>query len=232
MKKIILTIIAALSLAGGQKIAAQEFLDTSHPDKFFVLGGRIGFNTSSKSFPSGNYVNHIMTNWGTGFNAGVVANINLREYITLQPGFFYESRSHNLMSVADYYQAVTSNKSTFYEKSHLTGYYFTIPVMGVLKFNLSENIKWSVEAGPYIQFALKEKGQDNIRIIYNEGNKSYDYPAKARKFDFGFKLGSGLTFYERYYIGFHYLAGVLNAWEKPAGGKNKSWQFSIGYDFY
>lgn len=234
MKKIILTILACASFFSPFLSKAQDFFDTSDPEKFFVLGARVGFNTSNRTFPKGNFVNHTETSWGTGFNAGAVANLNIKEYFSLQPGFFYESRSSNLINIADYkaLNIYGGRQETYYEKDHLRAYYFTIPIMGIVKFNLAENIKWNVELGPYIQFTLKQNGQNNVIILHKPNNNYAHYVARQNSFDFGFKMGSSLTFHNKYYLGFHYLAGVCHVWKSPSGGNNRSWQFSIGYDFY
>lgn len=234
MKKLLISIIALFACFGSVNLKAQEFFDTDIARKFFSLGARVGFNTSNRSFPTGDFVNHTFTNWGIGFNAGVVANLNLREYISLQPGFFYSTRSADLINIAEYtaLPIYGGGQRTYYEKNHLLGYYFNIPIMGIMKFNLAENIKWNVEFGPYLEFALKQKGFDNVILLYRPNKNFAHYSAKQNSFDFGFKLGSGLTFYKKYYVGFHYLAGVCHAWHDPAGGKNKSWQFSVGYEFY
>ena len=236
MKKLILTIFAIASMFSIFETKAQQFFDTSDSEKFFTFGGRLGFNTSNRTFPSGSYSNMIFTSWGTGFNAGVVANLNFKEYISLQPGFFYESRSGNLVNIVDYYTGASntsSNRETHYEKDHLRAYYFTIPVMGVLKFNLAENIKWNVEFGPYLQFCLKESGQNDVAILYRmpQGIAYNLYYAKHNSVDFSLKMGMGLQFYQHYYVGVHYLAGICNVWNQPSGGRNKSWMFTIGYDF-
>ena len=182
----------------------------------------------------------INTRWGTGVNAGVVANLNFKEYLSLQPGFFFESRSGNLINIVDYYknnEMLPSSLTTHYAKLHQRSYNFTIPVMGIVKFNLAENIKWNVEVGPYVQILLKENGsEDDVNLFSLVPGpflitEQVNYKANHNNFDFGFKLGTSLQLYDHYYIGVHYLAGVCNAWKLPSGGKNKSWMFSIGYDF-
>lgn len=234
MKKLILLIACLFSLLSISEGKAQEFFDTSDAEKFFSLGGRIGFNTSNRTFPSAFYVNNIFTAWGTGFNAGITADLNIKDYLSIQPGFFYESRSSNLISVSDYNAILGQGEKTYYEKDHLRGYYFTIPIMGIVNFNLAKRIRWSVEFGPYLQFCLKQTGQNNLKIIYPEttGNTFAHYVAKPKNFDFGFKMGTGLKFYNKYYFGIHYMAGVCNAWSVPSGGNNRSWMFTIGYDFF
>ncbi|MCH5228483.1 MAG: PorT family protein [Muribaculaceae bacterium] len=232
MKKVIITLLVLIGLVTPNIAKAQPFFDTSDAEKFFSLSGRIGFNTSNRTFPSGNYSNMILTSWGTGFNAGVLANLNFKEYLSLQPGLFFESRSGNLINIVDYLSD-TYTKETHYEVDHLRAYYFTVPIMGVVKFNLAEKIKWMVEFGPYLQFCLHETGQNDVAILYRDPQSFFYkyYDAEHRGFDFGFKMGTGIRVFNHYYFGVHYLAGALNAWKNPDGGKNKSWMFTLGYDF-
>lgn len=231
MKKLLIFILIAISCHTTQ-VFGQKFFDTSDVAKFFTLSGRIGFNTSNKTFPAGHYNLWNKNSWGTGFNVGVLANLNFKEYLTLQPGIFYESRSGDFAYLTEYLNYAGA-VDTHYEMGHLRGYYLTIPVVGVVKFNLAENIKWMVEFGPYLQFALKQTGQNNVKVLYRnpQSNNYMTYIAKQNGVDFGFKLGTGLRVFSHYYIGVHYLAGACHTWKEPSGGKNKSWEFSVGYDF-
>lgn len=237
MRKWLLT-MAAVVLGSASSIRAQEFFDTSAASKFFTFGARVGLNTSTRTFPSGNFTNKLLTTWGTGFDAGVVANLNFREYLSVQPGFFFESRSSNMANYVQYYKDNNDPQVIdYYNVEHQRSYYFTIPVMAIVKFNLSDQIKWNVEAGPYVQFMLKETGNQNKMPLYeliphpNDLPTQLVYEAEHKSVDFGFKLGTGLQVYDHYYVGVHYLAGVCKAWNVPSGGKNKAWMFTLGYDF-
>lgn len=230
MKKIGLIVLCILSGWILNPVKAQ-LLDTSDAERFFTFGARIGFNTSNRTIPNSDvtYYNH--ESWGTGFNVGVVANLNFKEYISLQPGLFYESRSGNFASAAKY-EDIFSADDVKYEMGHWRAYYFTIPVVAVLHLNISDNVKVNGEFGPYVQFRLKESGvgYEYFQYLPFEGGYHH-YTADPATVDFGLKMGAGLQFYQHYYVGFHYLAGLCNAWKRPSGGKNKSWMFTIGYDF-
>lgn len=230
MKKPFFLLVILIALSGTFKANAQ-FLDTSQPENFFSLSGRIGFNTSNRTVPTSNvtYYNH--ESWGTGFNIGVLANLNFKEYLTLQPGLFYESRSGNY-AYASEYEDRYNPLDVQTVLGHWRSYYFTIPVMGVVKYQFCDNLKISAEFGPYVQFQLKEsgKGIEYFEFLPLEGQYTH-YIAEQNKVDFGFKMGFGFQFYDHYYLGVHYLAGVCHAYSRPSGGHNKSWAFSIGYDF-
>ena len=229
-KRLAILFLCILSLFT-TSLKAQDFFSTEDAPTFFSFGARLGFNTSNRSFPSGHFNLWNNNSWGTGFNLGVLANLNFKDYLSVQPGIFFESRSGNFSYITDY---IDSNAviSEFNQFGHWRGYYFTIPIMGVVKFNLSENIKWSVEFGPYFQFSLKQSGQKDLVVFDRLPTPGFftPHPASLNSFDFGFKMGTGLTFNQHYYVGVHYLAGACNAWGTPSGGKNKSWMFTIGYD--
>ena len=232
MKKIFIKIIIGIILLIPSKINAQEFFDTSQATSFFSLGARLGFNTSNKTFPSGYYNIWNNNSWGTGFTGGIIANLNFREYLSIQPGLFYESRSGDYNYFTEYLN--TFNEATVhYDMGHVNTYNVTVPIMAIVKFNLADYIKWSVELGPYVQYTFKQIGQNNIEILYRlpQSSSYSSYIAAHKDYDVGLKLGSGLQFFRHYYIGFHYMAGLMNAWNLPPGGKKKSWQFTVGYDF-
>ena len=231
MKYRLITLLLAISSLF-QVSHAQEFFSTADAPKFFTFGARIGFNTSNKTFPNGAFNLWNNNSWGTGFNIGAVAGLNFKDYLTIQPGIFFESRSGNFSYFTEYVDFLGQDR-THYVMGHRRAYYFTIPVLGVVKFNLAENIRWFVEFGPYLQFKLKETGQSDIVVLTRSpfDTEYTQYLATSKSFDFGFKMGTALNFYEHYYIGVHYLAGCCKAWSLPSGGKNKSWEFSIGYNF-
>ena len=234
MKKFLISVLSLIALISTTEIKAQPFFDTSDPDKFITFGARLGFNTSNRSFPNANYTNKILTTtWGLGFNVGAVANLNFKEYLTLQPGFFFETRNSSLVNFNEVYNSAGKVESQFVAKDGQRSCKFTIPIVGVMKFNVTDDLKWNVDFGPYFQFNLSENGsQDHVKLFYWAGGfEPVEYTAKLRGFDVGLKMGTGLQLFKHYYIGVHYMAGLCNAWKLPEGGKNKSWMFTIGYDF-
>ena len=232
MKKIIIITILSFLLGFNVSLKAQEFFDTEDAPQFFSLSARIGFNTSNKTFPAGHFNLWNHNSWGTGLNIGALANLNFKEYLSLQPGIFFESRSGDYSYLTNYLNYL-NEQDTHYEMGHIRGYYITVPVMAIVKFNLAENIKWMVELGPYLQLALKQTGVNNVNVLYRlpQSNTYSSYKANHRSFDAGLKIGTGLRLYEHYYVGVHYMAGLCHAWSLPQGGKNKSWVFSVGYVF-
>lgn len=225
-------LFSALSLLMSLPVFASDFFSTEQAEEFFTFGVRAGVNASNRTFPSQAFNAWNVNSWGSGLQVGAVANINFREYLSIQPGFFFESRSGNYSYAADYItSANTSDRQ--YQLGHMRSYDFNIPVMAIGRFNLSDELKWLVELGPYFQFNLHSSDGDQI-IVLERGAISNTYMKKTAEtnvFDFGIKMGSGLLFKEHYYFGIHYLAGILDVWKYPKGGKNKEWTFTLGYNF-
>ncbi|MBD5358792.1 MAG: PorT family protein [Bacteroides sp.] len=212
---------------------AVEFLSTEPADNLFNLGVRIGVNASNKTFPSEKFTAWNVNSWGSGFEAGVVADINIRQYLSIQPGIFFESRSGNY-SYSENYINKDNEADYFTQLGHLRTYNFTIPVLASIKLNIANNLQWLLEAGPYLQFKLHASDSNKIQVIDQPTPTSplkVEY-AKNRFADWGLKIGTGIRFDTHYSFAIHYLAGANNVWKSPVeGGKNKAWTFTLGYDF-
>ena len=230
MKKILLSI----ALCGAALTAsAQEFFSTEDPDDLFNIGVRVGVNTSNRTIATPMASIWNVNSWGTGFDAGVVADINFKDYISIQPGFFYESRSGSFAYQGSAYSA-TGDPFVFTQVGKGREYLFTIPIVGSLHFNILDELRWNVDFGPYFQFKLRSTFDQ--KFAYPEatitGGIEYFNDVKTSRCDVGLKMGTGLDIYEHYYIGVHYLAGLCHPWNPgKLGGHNKEWLFTIGYNF-
>lgn len=227
-------ILAAVALFSASNLSAQKFLSSEPADDAFGLGVRVGVNTSNRTFGKGYFNEWNRNSWGTGFDAGIVANLNMRDYFALQPGFFFESRSGNYSYAQSHFDS-SGKKQTTALLGHYRTYNFTVPVMASFRFNLSGKLRWLVEAGPYAQFRIHNDDNDEIKVFdpqVNPGDPATLRYAKSSNFDFGLKIGTGIMFRHRYSFNMHYLAGGRKAWKAPhAGGRNKAWVFTLGYDF-
>lgn len=222
---IISSAIVAATLAVPCSTKAAPFFDTSAPDETFGLGARIGFNMSNVS-AGGNRIASNNNSWGTGFDAGVVANINIRDFLTIQPGFFYQSRSskYTLMRGYGADQDVEVGKNLHYA--------FNIPVMAVFHFNISDDVRWNAECGPYISLGLGKSDKGIHLLPLPEETYNRGYFDKHKRTLWGMKFGTGITIKDHYYVGIHYMAGIGNVWkEEGINGHAKAWTFTVGYDF-
>ena len=217
-------IAAALLAAATLSAPAQEWIDTSDSDSFLTFGARVGFNTANAT-RGGEGTKANLDSWGTGFNAGVIASINFNKAVSVQPGFFFQSRSHNYS-----YVTPVPDQPNMHEYGHTLYRTFQVPIMGVFTLHPGENLAWSFEFGPYFQFGLSGSDKGTYEVALTERAYKDGYFDHRKKFDFGFKFGTGVTVLEHYYLGLHYEAGTCSVWE-DYGGRNKAWSFTVGYNF-
>lgn len=239
MKRFIISVLCA---SGMLAMNAADFFSTDVSPDFMTFGARIGVNTSNrvidkKSMPL--VYNH--QNWGTGFDLGVVANFNFRDYLTLQPGLFFESRNGSYTFMGQGYQIdADGSYSQVAQAGDRHSFNFTVPVMAVIGFNVTDDVRWTVEAGPYLAFVLSSKLKNKSLISPSDDAAQSIFASKPASFDFGFKLGTGIKVLQHYYIGAHYMAGCIDAWKNHKlpdnrhinyGGVTKGWVFTLGYNF-
>lgn len=153
-----------------------------------------------------------------------MADINIRDYIALQPGFFFQSRSGNhtyvnslpSTDVTSRPARVSSVKSEMVQYGHDRSYAFNIPILCSVRFNISDDVRWSLDLGPYLAFTLKND-VDRTGYFTPGDNFSQMKEVKPRSFDVGAKMGTGLNIKDHYYVGIHYWAGGLHR------GKMRLW---------
>ncbi len=85
LRKIAIAIFVATGIMSASAIGP---LDTGTPSRLFSLGARIGINTAKSTIRNPQFNQWNNTSWGTGFEIGAVVDINIRNYIAIQPGAF------------------------------------------------------------------------------------------------------------------------------------------------
>lgn len=230
--KVFRIILTSLFITIANTAFTQDFFSRAEAPNLFDIGFRLGVNTSNRTFPGGTFNRWNVCGWGTGFDAGCVVDINFRDYFSLQPGLFFESR-HSTYAFAHSYFDNDREADDYSQMGRLRSYNITIPIMASVKFNLSPYLRLITEAGPYAQYFFHDNAGGKIQVIYPQASPSDPFDgaiAMPRKYDVGLKIGAGLTFRHRYSFHIHYLAGLKDAWKSPRkGGTNKEWLFTIGY---
>ncbi|MDE6716167.1 MAG: PorT family protein [Muribaculaceae bacterium] len=256
MKYNILTYISAVALlftASTYRCAAQsrELFDTEHAKKTLTIGVRASLTSSNVSPNYNEIFSDVWStagDWGYGFNAGVVANLNIRNYFAIQPGIFfsnkcYDTKISTVSLVTDYASNV---------ERHSRFYYLQIPIMASFKMNLIKNVELLMEAGPYLGIGLggnikvSQISYSTVIMGNNINIDQYKLPyfgkgtmknIQMKKGDWGVKMGVGFRFAHRYSIAAYYLAGCENiahnnrGYESYAKARNKEWNVSLGFDF-
>lgn len=237
MKRIISAIFIVLVAFNSM---GADFFSTEKSDELFTFGARIGINTSNRTVNKDAAGSYNFQSWGTGFTAGVTASLNIRDYLAIEPGVFFESRSGHSSFTSD---AIPTEEGFCYvtQSAHRHTYNLNIPVLASMRFNITNDLRWHVDFGPYVGFTLKSK-LDNKELLSTRPDLDNEAPfsAKAAPVDFGFKMGTALELYKKYYVGIHYEAGAVKAYsdqkigngmEKIYGGRTKAWNFTIGLNF-
>ncbi len=220
--------LAAIAALTAATAPAQEWIDTSTADNFMTLGARIGFNTSNATRDKEPALTNL-DSWGTGFDAGVVVSLNFLNCVSVQPGFFFESRSHNYSYIAP--SGSTVLPFNVHEYGHTRHTTFKVPVMGQFVTNPAEGLRWSFDFGPCFTFGLGGSDKGTYEIGGESRHYSDGYFDNRHKFDFSLKMGTGIQVLDHYYLGVHYEAGCTKVWKHSLAGRNKAWTFTIGYDF-
>lgn len=242
MKKIL---SIALALAALAQSAAADFFSTEDSPELFTFGVKIGVNTSNRTLTGSLPGGYRHMSWGTGFDLGVTADINIKNYLSIRPEVFYQSRSGDYTFITPHMPIVIGDNdptAPYYitQAGHRRSYNLTIPVLASLHFNVTDDLRWNVDFGPYIAFTLgsKLKNEEVLSTdpVYADAPTFSQKPSPA---DFGVKFGTGFTLLSRYTLGIHYQAGMVKAWKdrrydvyrEVFGGRTKAWVFTIGYNF-
>lgn len=150
-----------------------------------------------------------------GFNLGVGMDYGFSENWSLQSGLMISSKGFKYKE-GDW-------------KSKFRPIYLDIPILAAYKFNISDNTKFVINAGPYLAIGLggknKETDEEDVKLFDKDG---YDW----KRFDLGIQYGIGLELSDRYLIN---LTGQ-NGFISPADGedgdpKNMTFSIGVGYRF-
>ena len=107
--------------------------------------------------------------------------------------------------------------------------YLDIPILAAYKFNISDNTKFVINAGPYLAFGLGGKGKfdvdgaEDIKVFKGEEGMS--------RFDLGIQYGIGLEISEHYLVNLTGQNGFICPWDVEDGDKPKNMTFSIGVGY-
>ena len=240
---IITTVVAAWS--------RNRLIDTSAPEKPLTIGLRAGLNSSGIG---NNYLSQlpelIQGNfyWRMGGQAGAVVDLNIRRYFAIETGLLWEVRKYEGSLMA-------ANADEDYMGSmflRARAHYLNIPAMASFRLDLGEQAKWHLDAGVYYAYGIAGKRENDQYYAFSDvdGQLIFDHKETSTKFfkadqkdfmaikhaDFGLRFGTGMTFFNHYFIGVYYQHGLRNVVKNSAGApdikiRNRNWNVSLGYNF-
>ncbi len=229
MKKLLIVIACVLAAVNGANAQGVNF------------GVRVGMNVANAG---GDFKDDWDADFKSrvGFHVGVIADVELSEKFYLQPGLYFTTKGLKY-----------EDKEGMGLESKYNLNYLELPILASYRFNLSDNMQWQINAGPYFAVGVggKVKGTD---FDFDEDAKfefKYDAFGVAdedsdeekgglKRFDAGLSFGTGIT-YNKIYFGIKYDLGLANiadkkVWVNEDTGKsqkirNRNFAISVGYTF-
>ena len=217
MKKIMLIIaVVALSISAS---AQTKYWDSSRPEHRFTFGVRAGINTS-KQYAINDQSDHENR---LGFHAGLTADINIVRSFSVNTGVMYIQRGWK----TDY----SDNRGSVEKKDNAA--YLEIPVLASYRVNLSDQVQFQLNIGPYFAFGVS--GKQKVTNTFPNGDNydidSFDSDEGGKKFDCGIVLGAAAT-YKHCYIGISYERGLTNVSKVAESNfQNGCIALTLGYNF-
>lgn len=154
-----------------------------------------------------------------GFNLGVGMDYGFSENWSLQSGLIISSKGHKV-------------KDDYKDRP----IYLDIPILAAYKFNISENTKFVINAGPYLAFGLGGKCKfdegGDYKLFKGEDGDDAEYS----RFDLGLQYGIGLEIGEHYLVNLTGQNGFICPFDYPDGydgdkPKNMTFSIGVGYRF-
>lgn len=149
-----------------------------------------------------------------GFTLGVGMDYGFNENWSLQSGLMISSKGFKFKE-GDW-------------KNKYRPIYLDIPILAAYKFNISDNTKFVINAGPYLAIGLggknKETDEEDIKLFDKDG---YDW----KRFDLGIQYGIGLELSDRYLINLTGQNGFISPVDGGDDPKNMTFTIGVGYRF-
>ena len=197
----------------------KKFLMTAVLGMFALAGfsqvkwdARVGMNFSNMTKAEG-------TKALPGFNLGVGMDYGFSENWSLQSGLMISSKGYKIKD---------------YSKDRPI--YLDIPILAAYKFNISDNTKFVINAGPYLAFGLGGKCKfdegGDYKLFKGEDGEDAEYS----RFDLGIQYGISLEIGDHYLVNLTGQNGFISPFDYPDGydgdkPKNMTFSIGVGYRF-
>ena len=140
------------------------------------------------------------------FHAGFNANINIVKSFSLETGLFYSGKGGRNRGYDDKWKCQS----------------IQIPVLANYKYPVSKNSEIQLKGGGYIAYMHIEEPESL-------------YVDKKSIIDCGVIIGTGVSFYRRFYLGIQYEHGFMDMINDSRGkygeAHSRNIAISLGYDF-
>lgn len=157
-----------------------------------------------------------------GFTMGVGADYAFNENWYFQPGVMITSKGYKVKYAG--------------EKVTVRPVYLDIPILAAYKFDITDNTKFVINAGPYLAIGLGGKAKEH----WDNGDDYKLFDDKGgdwKRFDLGLQWGVGVELGEHYLVNFTAQHGFIAPGKSEDGNgdeispKNMSFAIGVGYRF-
>ena len=176
------------------------------------IGITAGLNVSNTTLFNDN-------SFKAGFQAGVVADFGITNNFSIIPELLFSQRGYKNKNI----QIFDSQGNFTGETVTETFNYLQLPVNAAYKFDVGNDSKIIVFAGPYLGYALSANVNGAPIAIGSDGY--------LKRFDFGMNAGVGYQ-YEKIFVKLQYNQGLIDL-RSPKGVsmKNLNIAVTVGYFF-
>ena len=164
------------------------------------------------------------------FTFGVRAGINTSKQYAINDQSDHENRlGFHAGLTADI--NIVDNRGSVEKKDNAA--YLEIPVLASYRVNLSDQVQFQLNIGPYFAFGVS--GKQKVTNTFPNGDNydidSFDSDEGGKKFDCGIVLGAAAT-YKHCYIGISYERGLTNVSNVAESNfQNGCIALTLGYNF-
>ena len=175
-----------------------------------------------------------------GYTVGIGADYAFSNMFSLQTGINFTSKGTREVDVEDDYR--NYNKEVFKVFSH----YAELPVLAAVKFQVTDDFKVLVNAGPYFAMGLAGKEEytntaiQGVDYSYDLFKDSKDNKALMNRFDTGLQFGVGTELNDHFLINLTGQCGFISPYNEPydrmygddgKSPKNLNFMITAGYRF-
>lgn len=185
----------------------------------FALVSLVSYSQISWNVKAGMTMNNVTkiedSKMKLGYTLGVGVDYAINEMWAVQSGLNITAKGTKIE------EDLSDEYGKYVETKKINPVYLEIPILAAVKFQIADNMKFSVNAGPYLAFGLGGKSKTSYDLSGDYAEDAKDYPedykessfklfkkedraekAYMQRFDLGVQYGIGLE------IGEHYLVNL------------------------
>jgi hypothetical protein len=227
LKALVVLMVLALSIPSfGQKIGVQAGFNLAEMHYNFDTGDTElddQMNEDMKEFLSPR----------PGFHVGVMGDVELAEFLSLQGGLLFTTKGYNME-----FDDLANGENVFESSGHVDLYYLELPIMATANIPLADEVDFRVSAGPYVSTGLFGKTVMETKILgevtKDEKDIEWGEEGDLNRLDYGATFGAGLRF-NAFELGASYDFGLADLVTDPDASefclKNRVLKFHGRYWF-